>query len=334
MLKALVNEAHLRLHITTTGPLLIKTGYATVIGADMAPVMTYHNGQQEVYIPGSSLKGVFRSHIEKVVNSIKPRIACNPLARTEDRRDDRQLYRASCGDRFNDKMPPHTVYADSCPTCRLFGSTSYIGRISVEDAYLPEGAFEKQKLIEHRDGIAIDRLTGGVSGNAKFDLELVTEGTTFTTDIHLRNFEIWQLGMLFVVFQDMQDELIRIGSGRSRGLGKVKASISELEEGSHQGGVVLSTMRTGTKQQAEPENELWGLGCWLAYEGEDEKTYRTRRDDLLILPQEVAHVPSGIRNIRVFNGETLNKLKEQSIESFVIQMEQWPDAPQVTAQRR
>src|SRR6266568_1256257 len=280
MLKALVNEAHLRLHITTTGPLLIKTGYATVIGADMAPVMTYHNGQQEVYIPGSSLKGVFRSHIEKVVNSIKPRIACNPLARTEDRRDD------------------------------------------------------KQKLIEHRDGIAIDRLTGGVSGNAKFDLEVVTEGTTFTTDIHLRNFEIWQLGMLFVVFQDMQDELIRIGSGRSRGLGKVKASISELEEGSHQGGVVLSTMRTGTKQQAEPENELWGLGCWLAYEGEDEKTYRTRRDDLLILPQEVAHVPSGIRNIRVFNGETLNKLKEQSIESFVIQMEQWPDAPQVTAQRR
>src|SRR5437660_7389265 len=88
MLKALVNEARLRLNITTQGPLLIKTGYATVIGADMAPVMTYHNGQQEVYIPGSSLKGVFRSHIEKVVNSIKPRVACNPLSGREDARDD------------------------------------------------------------------------------------------------------------------------------------------------------------------------------------------------------------------------------------------------------
>src|SRR6266699_2621539 len=310
MLKALVNEAHLRLHITTTGPLLIKTGYATVIGADMAPVMTYHNGQQEVYIPGSSLKGVFRSHIEKVVNSIKPRIACNPLARTEDRRDDRQLYRASCGDRFNDKMPPHTVYADSCPTCRLFGSTSYIGRISVEDAYLPEGAFEKQKLIEHRDGIAIDRLTGGVSGNAKFDLEVVTEVTTFTTDIHLRNFEIWQLGMLFVVFQDMQDELIRIGSGRSRGLGKVKASISEQDEGSHQGGALLSAARTGRNE--EPDDELWGLGRWL---GEEATSYGTRRDDLLKLSSPVVNILNGIRNTRTFKAEALNSLKGQSIEA-------------------
>ncbi len=100
---------------------------------------------------------------------------------------------------------------------------------------------DEKSLIEHRDGIAIDRLTGGTGGGAKFDLEVVTEGTTFTTDIHLRNFEIWQLGMLFVIIQDMEDELIRIGSGRSRGLGKVKASINEQDEGSHQGGVVLST---------------------------------------------------------------------------------------------
>lgn len=332
MLKALVNEARLRLDITTQGPLLVKTGYATVIGADMAPVMTYHNGQQEVYIPGSSLKGVFRSHLEKVVNSIKPRVACNPLSDREDARDDRHLYRPSCSSRFNKDMSPHAVYAASCPTCRLFGSTSYIGRIAIEDAYLPAKAYEEKKLIEHRDGIAIDRLTGGVSGNAKFDLEVVTEGTTFTTDIHLRNFEIWQIGMLFVIIQDMQDELIRIGSGRSRGLGTVKASISGQDEGSQRGGVVLSTTRA--YKSKEPDKELWGLGRWLADEGEDEKTYHTRRDDLLTLPQEVAHVPSGIRNVRVFNGETLNKLKEQSIESFVIQMQQWTDAPQVTAQRR
>src|SRR6266702_3978946 len=111
MLKALVNEARLRLDITTQGPLLIKTGYATVIGADMAPVLTYRNGQQEVYLPGSSLKGIFRSHIEKVINSIQPKVACNPLLRSNDgdARDDRQLYRVSCGSRFNDKTPQNEV---------------------------------------------------------------------------------------------------------------------------------------------------------------------------------------------------------------------------------
>src|SRR6266566_4225813 len=270
MLKALVNEARLRLDITTQGPLLIKTGYATVIGADMAPVQTYRNGQQEVYLPGSSLKGIFRSHLEKVVNSIKPRVACNPLLRSNDSdvRDDRQLYRVSCGSRFNDRTPQYEVYARSCPTCRLFGSTSFGSRIAVEDAYLPAGSVGRQSLIEHRDGIAIDRLTGGTGGGAKFDLEVVTEGTMFTTDIHLRNFEIWQLGMLFVIIQDIEDELIRIGSGRSRGLGKVKANINEQAEESHKGGVLLSTARTGKKE--EEDEELWGLGRWL---GEEATTY-------------------------------------------------------------
>jgi CRISPR-associated RAMP protein (TIGR02581 family) len=327
MLKALVNEARLRLDITTKGPLLVKSGYATVIGADMAPVQTYRNGQQEVYLPGSSLKGIFRSHIEKVINSIQPQVACNPLSRPNDRdvKDDRQLYRISCGSRFNDKTPQYEVYARSCPACRLFGSTSFGSRIAVEDAYLPAGSIGRESLIEHRDGIAIDRLTGGTGGGAKFDLEVVTEGTTFSTDIHLRNFEIWQLGMLFVIIQDMEDELLRIGSGRSRGLGKVKASISEQDEGSHQGGVVLSAVRTGKNE--EKNDELWGLGCWL---DEEATTYGTRRNDLLKLSLPVAHAPSGIRNTRIFNGEALNSLKGQSIEAFVIRMQEWTSAPETT----
>lgn len=334
MLKALVNEARLHLDITTMGPLLVKTGYATVIGADMAPVQTYRNGQLEVYLPGSSLKGVFRSHIEKVINSIRPRVACNPLQRP-DGPGDRQLYRDFCGSHFDDKDLPHIVYAGSCPTCRLFGSTEYAGRLAVQDAYLPKGSVGTKKLIEHRDGVAIDRLTGGASGRAKFDLETVTAGTTFTTMLHLRNFEIWQLGLLFVIIQDMEDELIRIGSGRSRGLGKISASISEREEGSHLGGIVLSTMRTSqniqepeSQKRREPNHELWGLGRWLDSECE---LYGTRRDDLLTLSPQMAHTPRGIRNLRVFNGDTLSNLREQCIESFVTRMQEWTQAQSATA---
>lgn len=329
MLKALVNEARLRLDITTQGPLLIKSGYATIIGADMAPVLTYRGNREEVYLPGSSLKGVFRSHSEKVINSIKPKTACNPLLRSNegDTRDDRHLYRVSCGTFFNDKMPQHEVYADSCPTCRLFGSTSFGSRIAVEDAYLPPNAPGRESLIEHRDGIAIDRLTGGVSGNAKFDMEVVTDGTKFSTNLHLRSFEIWQLGMLFAIIQDMEDELIRIGSGRSRGLGKVKASINEEDEGSRKGGVVLSTARTGKKQdEDEQDDEVWGLGRWL---GKEATAYGTRNDDLLKLSKPVAHTTSGVRNIRVFKDDALDSLKRESIEAFVARIQTWP--PQESA---
>ena len=79
MLKKIVNEAFCTLRITTTGPLLVKSGHASVSGPDMTPVLTFRNGKQEVFIPGSSLKGVFRSHIEKVVCSLKPRVVCYPF---------------------------------------------------------------------------------------------------------------------------------------------------------------------------------------------------------------------------------------------------------------
>jgi hypothetical protein len=49
MLKKLVNEAYCTLRITTTGPLLIKSGQATISGPDMTPVLTLRNGRQEVF---------------------------------------------------------------------------------------------------------------------------------------------------------------------------------------------------------------------------------------------------------------------------------------------
>lgn len=320
MLKALVNEARLQLDITTIGPLLVKTGSATVIGADMAPVETYRNGRKEVYLPGSSLKGIFRSHSEKVMNSIKPRVACNPFQQEANEPSD-NLYRAFCGSHFDAKTLSHLVYAGSCPTCRLFGSTWFAGRLAVQDAYLSEDD-KARSLIEHRDGVGIDRLTGGAKPGAKFDLATVTTDTTFSTMLHVRNFETWQLGLLFVIFQDMKDELISIGSGRSRGLGKVTAHIDEREEGPCRGGVILSTARTGQKSQ-EPDQELWGLGRWL---GDECNLYDTRRDDVLTLSSALPHTPQGARNLRVLKGKALDNFRWLCIEDFVTRMQEWINA--------
>src|SRR5947207_1909834 len=236
MLKKLVNEAMCTLRITTTGPLLVKSGHASISGPDMTPVLTFRNGKQEAFIPGSSLKGVFRSHIEKIVCSLKPQVVCYPFEESPEKQVDpvqrQRDYRESCGGRFTQLAKQEKprrlleertdlVYADSCPTCRLFGSTGFIGRIAIGDAYLASS-----EIKEQRDGVGIDRLTGGASHGAKFELEVVSTGVVFETNIHLRNFEVWQLGMLFTVIQDMKDGLIRIGSGRSRGLGKITATIS------------------------------------------------------------------------------------------------------------
>ncbi len=347
MLKKQVNEAYCTIRITTMGPLLIKSGLATVSGPDMTPVLTFRNSQQEVFLPGSSLKGVFRSHIEKIVCSIKQRVVCYPFVRHEEREADlmqrRRDYRDSCGEMFNRvvgdrrrELEARTdlVYQDSCPTCRLFGSTSFIGRIAISDAYLVSAA-----TTEQRDSIGIDRLTGGASHSAKFEQEVISSGVVFEADIHLRNFEIWQLGMLFVVLQDMEDELVYIGSGRSRGLGKVVAQISEQGRGGRPGGFVTSIPRG----REEPEDELWGLGCWLKdesygsygnWKGEGYGVYGTWKDDKLALPERIERRTRGIRSQRIFNGSVLNAVREAAIEQFVSRMQQWPEQTNAFATSR
>lgn len=327
MLKKLVNEAFCTLRITTAGPLLVRSGQASISGPDMTPVLTFRNGQQEVFLPGSSLKGVFRSHLEKIICSLKPGVVCYPFEGNEERQADLEQrqrdYRESCGGMFNRYMKQgdeqrhlveertDLVYRASCPTCRLFGSTGFIGRIAIGDAYLVGDAIKEQ-----RDGVGIDRLTGGASHGAKFELEVVSTGVSFETGIHLRNFEIWQLGMLFVVLQDFADELISIGSGRSRGLGRVTAAIREESVNGRPGGFVTSTMRTSQV----PADQLWGLGRWL-----NDRSYGTWPDDYLeqVTPSEIT--VRGIRNLHSFAGSEFEALREAAIAQCIERIQSWPE---------
>src|SRR6266704_1431195 len=353
MLKKLVNEARFRHIITTTGPLLIKSGYDTVIGPNMAPVLTYRKDQggaftQQVFMPGSSLKGVFRSHLEKIICSIKPQVVCDPFWRPNERNDEQQSvqnreirerdYRISCGDKFNkrqkdfeEQQRQHNrnnplaskesensasttdmLYRDSCPACRLFGSTSFIGRVSIDDAYLVDPTKSRN---ERRDGVGIDRLTGGASHGAKFELEVVSQGVEFATTISLRNFEVWQLGMLFLVVHDMEDKLIRIGSGRSRGLGSITACIDMQEHNGLAGGVTTSVIRNPNPEYQEPSNQLWGMGKWLALDGNTD--YGTFSDDYVTLTTPCEPEVKGVRKSRVFGKDALSSLQSVAIEQFV-----------------
>ncbi len=328
MLKQMKNEARFTLRITTTGPILIRSGQKSVGGGpDINPVRTFRNGVEEVYLPGSSLKGVFRSYIEKINATLNPDSVCNifldanKLHQGNNQSQVNAGAHPSCGSIFEkwekDKNKGirsledrnDFVYGISCPTCRLFGSTWFIGRVSIGDAYLAQGS---QGVTETRDVVGIDRLTGGAANQAKFDYEAVAPDTIFETNIHLRNFEIWQLGMLFAIVQDMKEELIRLGSGTSRGLGQVRAEI-EPERG-----LIISSIRN----DREPANEIWGLGRWLQDQG-----YGTKPGDQLTLAEGVEFENSGVRRIRHFTGDALTILQNQAITYYADEMIGWQNMP-------
>lgn len=355
MLNILVNEARFRLIIETTGPVLIRSGQATILGAKMSPVLTYRKGSPEVFLPGSSLKGVFRSHLEKIICSIKSQVVCDPFwSRRESHKDTgpealrevrQRDFRPSCGDEFTrrqkatpgsqngrqsvanstssiveDPSKTHVIYRDSCPACRLFGSTSFIGRVSISDAYLIDP--DQEGHIERRDGVGIDRLTGGASNSAKFDADVVSRGVQFIATIHVRNFEVWQLGMLFQVVQDLKDELVRVGSGRSRGLGMVKADFDMEERDGQPGGVTISTV-SGEK----PANEfkLKGLGYWLDQKQDDR--YGTWSDDFLLLSPPPTYRSQGVRANYLFADESLSALQDGAITAFLSRVRKWDRSP-------
>jgi CRISPR/Cas system CSM-associated protein Csm3 (group 7 of RAMP superfamily) len=148
-------------------------------GADPSvPDMQFVRSGGSLYIPGSSLKGVFRSYAEKIVRTVGAE-CCNPFD------NDDKSPTCFCGKKLG-QGDGSTIYKKSCLICRLFGSTSMASRIKFNDAYPADG---HNPTTETRTGVAIDRILGSVA-HGPFDFEVVTQ-TQFETSVHLRNFELW-----------------------------------------------------------------------------------------------------------------------------------------------
>jgi len=331
MLKRLVNEAILPLTIKNCGPLLIKSGYAEISGCDMEPVQTYRDGKLECYIPGSSLKGVLRNHFEKIVRTLNPisGVVCDPFRKPSFKEGGdvpvtcEGYEEVSCGNKFqlykkdehkkgpykykncNPDLSNKDVYKNSCPACRLFGSTFFIGRFSIADGYLKPGSDAR---IKKRDMVGIDRLTGGASSGAKFDLTAVCAGAEFESEIYLRNFECWQLGAVFILLDDLRDGLIRLGYGTSRGFGEVTCDFDRV-----------SITRIGRVDAAQ--KEIAGLGKILG-----DGSYGTFQDDFLTLATLPEPEVEGIRTVWILDNKDLIKdLKSVAAAEFVKRIEDWPE---------
>ena len=258
MLRNWLCQADATIEIEPVDPVLVKSGYATLDGADMVPVSTFRNGERIYYLPGTSLKGVLRSHFERIARTLRPGSVCLPYHDPKRNTSvpveaERKSY--GCGYRSRDGDDTMaTAYADSCAACRLFGSLKFAGRFSIGDAYPLEG---HSPVAESRNGVGIDRFTGGTVRGVLFDLQALVGGR-FEAKIRLSNFELWQLAGLKLLLDDLADELIAVGSGRSRGLGRVRGAVKEFR---------LTYLRT-----AKAADSLAGIGQLAAQR--EQEAYR------------------------------------------------------------
>lgn len=221
MHKTRFNALKLDFEIQPFGPVLIKAGgySADPMLPDMQFVRTMQPGQGEViYLPGSSLKGIVRSYIERALRTLDQqsgwRWACPTF-------DNRERQEQGCGSRLPRTATPKEVYHGSCGACRLFGNTRLRGRLAFSDG-LPITAIE----TEVRYGNAISRISQAAQGGALFEME-VAVGGTFQGQLVMENYEGWQLGLLALALDAMNHGSLRLGFGRNRGLGEIRLMVTD-----------------------------------------------------------------------------------------------------------
>src|SRR3954451_16080633 len=78
MMRKWLCQADVTVHLEPVDPVLIKSGYATLDGPDMVPVQTLRDGKETYYFPGTSLKGVLRSHFERIARTLREGSVCLP----------------------------------------------------------------------------------------------------------------------------------------------------------------------------------------------------------------------------------------------------------------
>jgi CRISPR-associated RAMP protein (TIGR02581 family) len=218
------NEAVLELSLRPRTPLLIASGAATGLDPTLPEIqfIRTHRRKEDgtveevIYIPGSSFRGVLRSHAERLVRSVHEDQACRVTEKTC------LQQKLSLLGKKETELEGSEAYKNSCYVCRLFGNTGIAARIRVADFY-PTGPL----LTEIRPGVAIDRVTGGVVQGLFFQMELVTDGE-FVGQISLRNFTLGQLGLLAASLLDIGDGLVPLGHGKSRGLGRVSLNVKNV----------------------------------------------------------------------------------------------------------
>lgn len=173
------------------------------------------------YIPGSSVKGVFRSTVERIVAGIGGRAWTCLL---EDERcpgtqgsEQRELFeRRSSGNIRTDQELAAQAAAKLCDTCKLFGSPFFGSKVLFDDLYLLEG---QDGIVERRDGVAIHRDSGRAFDRRKFDFEVTAAGQRFDFRLTLENSTDMDRALIAVGLTEFMAGHVRIGGYTSRGLG-------------------------------------------------------------------------------------------------------------------
>lgn len=183
-------------------------------------------------IPGSSVKGVLRSYLERLANAgwLGEGIPSDACLHNRNRIDELKAAHADAPDAL-----AAAIWEQLCPVCRLFGCQHFAGRFYVPDLYLDWNTVGwwspdrgREMPLELRTGVSIDRDSGTKQDNRLFDREVVPAGVSFHFRAVVENPAPGQgMTILFAIAALMRGDL-SLGGSVTRGLGHVRLLDAEV----------------------------------------------------------------------------------------------------------
>lgn len=182
------------------------------------------------YIPGSSFKGVMRSHVESLLRALDrdPPLACLSTARPLRGEHPGCLTQSDVRSLKEDHDDPEflsqAIMEDSCWTCRVFGAPWLASKVLVRDMPILEDTWLGRLM--QRQGVAIDRDTETAGHQLLYELEAVPAGTAFAFELVVENATDAEQGLILLALREFENGRVSLGGGRSRGLGRVTLKLN------------------------------------------------------------------------------------------------------------
>ena len=216
----LYNRVGLHITLSAQGPLIVRAAHPSenrLLLDEQMVTTAYGDSHNAPYLPGSSIKGVIRSHFERIAASCGIQ-ACDPFSSE------------ACSLRLNSetarRLDEGSLYSQLlCPACKVFGCSGMAGRFWVRDALPVEADPPAPQL---RSTVAVDRFLGSARPGSQVDYEVVVGGA-FSTEMTLENFELWQLALVGMVLLDLDEGFVQLGGFRSKGHGLVSVTFTRCE---------------------------------------------------------------------------------------------------------
>jgi CRISPR-associated RAMP protein (TIGR02581 family) len=209
------------------GELVLQTalhigGGDSILGTTDNPVL--RRVDEQPFIPGSSLKGAFRSTVEKLAASLElPNMHRDALDLSA--AWIREFHERCRQEAWDTERTVQEVEREWPVTGLLFGTPYTASRISFADAYLTEG---QDSVIQRRDGVAIDRDSERAVDGLKYDYEVVPPTLRFDFEMRLENPTSMDLSLTCMGLAELLSGFFSLGGKRSSGLGRCQLDALQI----------------------------------------------------------------------------------------------------------